>query len=122
MTRPAAEVLQELAAVAADEARLASRRAHLYVDLAAALRLALAPAPASPAAASSEYVDTREAANLLGVSARTLEGLRAQGLGPDHIRIGRAVRYPRAALSAVRAPSAAPAPVPSGSARSERSR
>lgn len=47
------------------------------------------------AASESEYVDTREAASMLGISPRTLEGLRARGLGPAHVRIGRAVRYRR---------------------------
>lgn len=45
-----------------------------------------------------EYASTREAAALLGISPRTLEGLRLRGEGPPHIRIGRRVLYPLASL------------------------
>jgi hypothetical protein len=65
----------------------------------------LVGAPAAPpappvlaAAPESEYLGTRGAARLLGISARTLEGLRARGAGPPHIRIGKRVLYPVASL------------------------
>jgi hypothetical protein len=41
-----------------------------------------------------------EAAHLLALSARTLEGLRLRGGGPAFVRLRRAVRYRRADLSA----------------------
>jgi hypothetical protein len=59
------------------------------------------PSPARPPAAATalpEYLDTKRAASLLGISARTLEGLRARGQGPAHIRIGKRVLYPIATL------------------------
>lgn len=50
------------------------------------------PAPDAPA---PEYLTTREAAALLGVSVKGLEALRARSEGPPFIRLGRAVRYRR---------------------------
>lgn len=41
---------------------------------------------------------TQEAANFLGVSPRTLEGLRFKGGGPRYAKIGGAVRYRLASL------------------------
>jgi excisionase family DNA binding protein len=41
---------------------------------------------------------TQEAADLLGVSARTIEGLRLKGGGPRFVKIGGAVRYRLASL------------------------
>lgn len=38
-------------------------------------------------------LDTRGAADFLGVSARTLEGFRVRGGGPRFVKIGGAVRY-----------------------------
>jgi hypothetical protein len=64
----------------------------------AAVDLAAPPANDAPAPAAPEYVGTRDAARLLGISARTLEGLRARGEGPPHTRIGRRVLYPLATL------------------------
>lgn len=81
--------------VLADLATLATRQAALTAELAAALR---APSPAPVAAAAPEYLTTREAAVLLGVSTRTLEALRRAGQGPRFVRCGRAVRYPRDTL------------------------
>jgi hypothetical protein len=43
-------------------------------------------------------LDTRGAADLLGVSARTLEGFRVRGGGPRFVKIGGAVRYRLASL------------------------
>lgn len=98
MTRPASDVLADLAALARDEARIAARRAHLHGELARALA-----APPTPAAAEApEYLTTAEAAEALGVSVRTLGALRAAGQGPRFVRVGRAVRYPRATLLAER--------------------
>lgn len=103
MTRSASDVLADLAA-------LAIRQAQLTAELAAALRAHVPPA-AAPAGDAPEYLTTREAAVLLGVSVRTLEALRAEGRGPRHVRIGRAVRYPRESIFAVQLPSGeVPAP------------
>jgi len=52
--------------------------------------------PRSPT--EPEYVGTCDAAALLGVSPRTLEGLRARGAGPPCTRIGRRVLYSVAEL------------------------
>ena len=47
---------------------------------------------AAPAAARSN-VDTRRAAELLGMSNRTLEKWRGQGTGPPFLKLGRRVLY-----------------------------
>ena len=39
------------------------------------------------------YVDTKTAAQLLGVSRAGLDAMRARGQGPRFIRIGRRIRY-----------------------------
>lgn len=113
VTRPAADVLADLAA-------LAARQAELTSELAAALR-APAPAPLPASAEPAEYLTTAEAAALLGVSVRGLEDLRRAGRGPSFVRIGRMIRYPRPALVAqntVQLPSSAAAPAPSSAAKS----
>ena len=115
MTRAAADVLADLAA-------LASRQAELTAELAATLRATPAPAPLPAPAGAPEYLTTREAAELLGVSASHLKALRATGAGPRCLRVGRAVRYPRAALAAVQPPSYAPPVLPSVAPRVPRFR
>lgn len=47
---------------------------------------------------TSAVLDTRAAADFLGVSARTLEGFRVRGGGPRFVKIGGAVRYRLASL------------------------
>lgn len=114
MTRPAADVLADLAA-------LAARQAALTAELADALRVASASAPACPANDVPEYLTTAEAAAVLGLSERHLKALRAEGRGPAFLRVGRSVRYPRASLAlenAVQLPSSAFRPVPSSAAKS----
>lgn len=56
----------------------------------------------TPLVASSiaEYLSTREAAAVLGVSTKCLEAWRSRGEGPPFSHVGRAVRYPNAALHA----------------------
>ena len=54
------------------------------------------PAEADPDAALNE----NQAANLLGVSVRTLQAWRVRGGGPAFVKMGRAVRYQRRALVA----------------------
>lgn len=113
MTRPASDVLADLAACAA-------RQAALTAELAASLRAAPAAPPVHVASAAPEYLTTREAAALLGVSVRTLEGLRATGEGPRFVRVGRAVRYVRDDLcSAVQLPSSEAPAAPSVLPRSK---
>lgn len=63
-----------------------------------------APAPLVPAG-TPEYLTTRDAAALLGVSVKHLEAMRANGNGPPYIRVGKAVRYPRASLGAAAPPA-----------------
>jgi hypothetical protein len=54
----------------------------------------VAPAPITPRRAElPEYLTTKEAAALLGVSPKGLEAMRARGDGPPFTRIGRRVRY-----------------------------
>ena len=48
----------------------------------------------------AEFMDTRQAADWLGVSHRTLEGYRVSGGGPAFYRFGNRVRYRRADLDA----------------------
>jgi len=38
-------------------------------------------------------IDTKTAANILGISRSTLENMRYAGNGPAHIEIGRSVKY-----------------------------
>lgn len=64
------------------------------------------PAPAEPTAAPAvaalepEAVGTKQAARLLGISPRTLEGLRLRGKGPPSFELGSRVLYPLAELRA----------------------
>lgn len=92
----AAEILSELADLSARTAALSTCRAELERALAEALAAELRVATVTPG--TPEYLTTREAAALLGVSTRHLEAMRAEGRGPRCIRVGRAVRYPRAEL------------------------
>lgn len=46
----------------------------------------------------SDVLDEREAAELLRVSEATLADLRRSGKGPPAARVGKAVRYSRAAV------------------------
>jgi hypothetical protein len=91
-----AELEELLANVGATQARpsAAPPRAPSAVDLAAP------PANDAPPPALPEYLSTKQAAALLGVSVKHLEGLRARGSGPPFVRIGHAVRYPAAELRA----------------------
>lgn len=93
------DVAVEIARAEADIAELEERLAE--IDATPANDVA-APAPASPPerapAPAAEYLDTREAAALLGVSVKTLEGLRRRGGGPPFVRVGKVVRYRRAEL------------------------
>jgi len=41
----------------------------------------------------SPYLTTKQAAHYLGLSPRTLEKMRAKGVGPKFHRIGRSARY-----------------------------
>jgi hypothetical protein len=43
-------------------------------------------------------LDTRAAADFLGISPRTLEGLRVRGGGPRYVKISGSVRYRLASL------------------------
>ena len=45
-----------------------------------------------------EWLDEKQAARLLAISPKTLEKLRSRKSGPDYVRLGRLVRYPRAAV------------------------
>ena len=47
---------------------------------------------------TTAVLDTRAAADFLGVSARTLEGFRVRGGGPRFVKIGGSVRYRIASL------------------------
>jgi hypothetical protein len=51
------------------------------------------PPPPAAQHAVPEYLDTKAAATLLGVSPKGLEAMRARGEGPPFIRVGRRVRY-----------------------------
>ena len=47
---------------------------------------------------TSNHLPTREAANYLGLSHRTLEGMRCRGGGPAFLKLGRRVLYRQADL------------------------
>lgn len=110
VTRSAADILADLAA-------LAARQAQLTAELAVALRGATV-APAGPET-SPQYLTTAEMATHLGVSVRTLERLRADGGGPRFVRLGGAIRYPAAAPgdSTVQPPSSGDSEAPSADPR-----
>jgi excisionase family DNA binding protein len=55
---------------------------------------------AQPAASENLLYDTDEAAQLLKSKPRTLERWRTYGNGPKFVKLGRRVRYRRAALDA----------------------
>lgn len=97
-TRDPEAITADLLGVQAEIAELEERLA----ELSGAPQPEPAPVPAAAAPERTtpepEYVGTREAARLLGVSPRTLEGLRMRGAGPSHIRVGKRVLYPLAAL------------------------
>lgn len=42
---------------------------------------------------AQSYLTTKEAAERLGVTVKSLESLRARGKGPPFVRIGKSVRY-----------------------------
>lgn len=56
--------------------------------------------PPAPPAAPTEYLTTKGAAKLLSCGTSTLEPWRSKGKGPNFVRIGSAIRYPRADLDA----------------------
>jgi excisionase family DNA binding protein len=69
-------------------------------DLLALRARAAAPpvTPTGPPTPEPEFLTTREAAVILGVTPKGLEQMRAEGRGPRFVRVGRAVRYRRADL------------------------
>jgi hypothetical protein len=52
------------------------------------------PEPIDP----SDLADENEAAETLGVVPGTLATWRSKGLGPVYVKVGRTIRYPRAAI------------------------
>jgi excisionase family DNA binding protein len=57
-------------------------------------------APTDPARVDQEYMTAAQVAKMTGLSAKTLERMRAQRRGPPYYKIGRAVRYLRAEVRA----------------------
>lgn len=88
-------IAADLAAVAADLARCAQRLSLL------AARLADTPKPEPPKPQRGtpvwdgppEWLDTKQAAKIMGVTVKGLESLRMRGVGPKYVRIGRSIRY-----------------------------
>lgn len=52
------------------------------------------------ATSQSAYLDTRQAAELTGIAAHTLECWRRDGEGPAYVKLGRMVKYRRVDLDA----------------------
>ncbi|HTV19628.1 MAG TPA: helix-turn-helix domain-containing protein [Polyangiaceae bacterium] len=94
----------ELAKVDALIVELEERLALAAPAAPAAVDLAAPQANDSPAPASAtpveqpEFLDTRAAATLLGMTPKALESLRARGRGPAFVQIGRSIRYRREEL------------------------
>ncbi len=80
-------------AALAETAGMLARAAEMLTRLASRRPPAPAPAPAPPPVTALQYLDTKAAAALLGVSAKGLEAMRARGAGPKYIRVGNRVRY-----------------------------
>jgi hypothetical protein len=70
---------------------------HVTERVSQRLRPAIGSLPMA-ANGENEYVSTRQAAALLGVSVKGLEQMRAQGRGPKFTRVGKAIRYRRSDL------------------------
>ena len=51
-------------------------------------------------AAQTPYLDTKQAAELTGISTVTLERWRVDGGGPPYVKLGRLVKYRRVDLDA----------------------
>lgn len=52
------------------------------------------------ATSAAPYLDTRQAAELTGIGAHTLECWRRDGEGPPYVKLGRLVKYRRLDLDA----------------------
>lgn len=72
------------------DAQTAEIKAHIDARLSAC----------EPASATPEFVNSKQAARILGVSNSSMEGWRARGVGPVYCKIGAAVRYSRADIEA----------------------
>jgi hypothetical protein len=92
------EILQVQATIAELEERRAALLAKPANDVTPAPALADPQTPADTRGSAPEYVDTAEAARILGVSVKTLEALRARGKPPPYTRVGRRIRYRRSDL------------------------
>ena len=47
----------------------------------------------NPGGYEMSFMTTQQAADKLGISKRTLEGMRLRGSGPAYVKVGRLVRY-----------------------------
>ena len=61
-----------------------------------------------PAPVRDELVDEKEAALELGTAVKTLQSWRHRRTGPEFVKIGRSVRYPRRSLEAFKRRGAQP--------------
>jgi hypothetical protein len=57
------------------------------------------PETSKAPAIGSEYLSTAQAAELLSLTVKGLEGMRAKGTGPKFLRVGGRIRYRRSDLT-----------------------
>lgn len=74
---------------------IAETTGNLVLESSASPEPTTLPSVAAPSVTAGipEYLTTREAAKLLGVTVGGLEGMRANGIGPKYVKVGRRVRY-----------------------------
>lgn len=89
------QILADLARVGTQLADVAATLARVAQNLAT---LGAEPPPVTIENFLPAYVDTKRAAQIMGVSVKTLEGFRMRGKGPTFVRIGRLIRYPMSEL------------------------
>jgi hypothetical protein len=97
MAHPIEQLLDALTDVIADKV---AARLGLRPIVKAVARSLLQAAEAAPEASAApvEYLTTQQAAALLGLTTRGLEGMRAKGTGPKSHKYGGRVRYRRSDL------------------------
>ena len=99
-------LLEQLVTLAAQKSRLLQSEAKLWIDVSHALaEFALAEAsksavvqPTAPSKPDSSLLTTKQAAEVLNLTASTLNKWRVHGGGPQFVKLGRRVFYRKTSL------------------------